>query len=161
MWGIIIGLLITGAALIVVETFVPGIVVGLCGAVALIAAGILAYVTYGAGAASIVLLVILIGGTAFLIWWVRYVPRSFLARRWSLHASVPDGPDATSLDTLLHARGSALTSLRPTGVADFAGRRTDVVTQGELLEPGQAVEVIAVEGRRVIVRQVPQYDTAV
>lgn len=160
MWGTIIGLLLVGAALLIVETFVPGMVIGLFGVAALMAAAFLAYVNYGSVAASLVLLVLLIGGTTLLAWWLRYVPRSFFARRLSLHASVPDGPDATALDVLLHAQGKALTSLRPSGVADFSGRRTNVVTQGEMLERGQPVEVIAVEGRRVVVRQVPRYDGA-
>lgn len=161
MWGIIIGLLIIGAALIVLETFVPGMVVGLLGAAALVTAAILAYVQYGSAAASVVLLLLIVGGAALLAWWLRYAPRSFLARKWSLHASVPDGPDPTALNDLLHASGQTVTALRPAGVADFAGRRTDVVTRGEMVGPGQAVEVIAVEGRRVVVRQPPRYDGAV
>ncbi|RYG21369.1 MAG: hypothetical protein EON93_25985 [Burkholderiales bacterium] len=107
-----------------------------------------------------VLLIILIGGIALLAWWLRYAPRSFLARKWSLHESVPDGPDPTSLDNLLHAQGAAVTALRPSGVAEIAGLRTDVITRGEMVDAGQDLEVIAVEGRRVVVRQRPRYDGA-
>ncbi|MGV3533744.1 MAG: NfeD family protein, partial [Chthoniobacteraceae bacterium] len=119
-----------------------------------------AFLHYGSPGASVVLLVVLIGGTALLVWWLRYAPRSFLARKWSLHESVPNGPDPTSLNDLLHSHGETITSLRPSGVANVAGRRTDVVTRGEMIDAGQAIEVIEVEGRRVVVRPLPRYDGA-
>ena len=160
MWVVIVGLLIVGGALLVVEAFVPGMIVGICGAAALVAAGVLAFIHYGSPGASVVLLTVLIGGIALLIWWLRYAPRSFLARKWSLHESVPNGPDPTSLNDLLHAHGETVTSLRPSGVANVSGRRTDVVTRGEMIDAGQAIEVIEVEGRRVVVRRLPRYDGA-
>ena len=160
MWVVIVGLLLVGAALLIIEAFVPGMIVGICGLIALVAAGILAFLHYGSPGASLVLLTILVGGVALLIWWLRYAPRSFVARKWSLHDSVPNGPDATSLDDLLTSQGEAITSLRPSGVANLAGRRTDVVTRGEMIDAGKHVEVIAVEGRRVVVRQLSHFDGA-
>lgn len=160
MWVLIVGLLIVGATLLIIEAFVPGMIVGICGLIALVAAGILAFLHYGSPGASLVLLTILVGGTVLLIWWLRYAPRSFVARKWSLHDSVPNGPDPTSLDGLLNTQGEAITSLRPSGVANLAGRRTDVVTRGEMIDQGQPVEVVSVEGRRVVVRQLPRYDGA-
>ena len=51
-------------------------------------------------------------------------------------------------------RGSALTPLRPAGIASFEGRRVDVVSQGQFLPAGQALEVVRDEGHRVVVRAV-------
>ena len=56
------------------------------------------------------------------------------------------------LHTLVGRRGSALTVLRPAGIADIDGVRLDVVTQGEFLNAGASVEVIEVEGNRIVVR---------
>jgi len=52
----------------------------------------------------------------------------------------------------VHQTGTALTILRPSGTAEINGRRVDVVTEGDWLEVGAPVTVIAVEGLRVVVR---------
>ena len=46
----------------------------------------------------------------------------------------------------------ATTVLRPAGTADFEGVKLDVVTEGEFIEKGRPLEVIRVEGRRIVVR---------
>jgi membrane-bound serine protease (ClpP class) len=56
-------------------------------------------------------------------------------------------------DTQPGATGVALTDLRPAGVAEIAGRRVDVVTEGEYLRAGDAVEVLVDEGYRRVVRK--------
>jgi membrane-bound serine protease (ClpP class) len=58
-------------------------------------------------------------------------------------------------DTQPGAVGVALTDLRPAGVAEIAGRRVDVVTEGEYLRAGEAVEVLVDEGYRRVVRKLP------
>jgi membrane-bound serine protease (ClpP class) len=51
------------------------------------------------------------------------------------------------------AVGVAITDLRPAGVAEIAGRRVDVVTEGEYLRAGDHVEVLVDEGYRRLVRR--------
>jgi membrane-bound serine protease (ClpP class) len=46
-----------------------------------------------------------------------------------------------------------LSPLRPAGVADIDGSRVDVVSDGEFIETGAAIEVTRVDGNRVVVRQ--------
>ena len=53
---------------------------------------------------------------------------------------------------LLHGTGTAVTQLRPSGVATINGQRVDVVTEGGLIERGTPVKVVAVEGSRIVVR---------
>lgn len=48
--------------------------------------------------------------------------------------------------------GKALTSLRPVGAAMIDGKRVDVVTEGELIERDTPIEVIRVEGNRILVK---------
>ena len=47
--------------------------------------------------------------------------------------------------------GTALTDLRPAGAASIGGKRVDVVTQGEYISKGQEIEVMLIEGQRVVV----------
>ena len=49
--------------------------------------------------------------------------------------------------------GIALTVLRPAGTALIDGSRLDVVTSGEYIDAGATVEVILVEGSRIVVRE--------
>jgi membrane-bound serine protease (ClpP class) len=56
-------------------------------------------------------------------------------------------------DARAGATGVALTDLRPAGVAEIAGQRVDVVTEGEYLRAGDPVEVLVDEGYRRVVRR--------
>ena len=58
----------------------------------------------------------------------------------------------SELADLVGKSGKALTPLRPAGVALIAGNRVDIVTQGEFVPAETEIEVIFVEGRRVVVR---------
>ncbi len=56
------------------------------------------------------------------------------------------------LTALVGKSGKTVTPLRPAGVAIINGQRVDIVTQGEFVAPETEVEVILVEGSRVVVR---------
>jgi len=49
--------------------------------------------------------------------------------------------------------GVAITTLRPSGKADFDGRVVDVVSDGPFVQPGSRVRVVVVERMRVVVEQ--------
>ena len=55
---------------------------------------------------------------------------------------------------LLGARGTAATRLLPSGKARFDDELVDVITRGEAIEAGAAVEVIEAMGSRVVVRAI-------
>ena len=58
----------------------------------------------------------------------------------------------SELTSLVGKSGKALTPLRPAGAALINGHRVDIVTQGEFVAPETDIEVIFVEGSRVVVR---------
>ena len=58
----------------------------------------------------------------------------------------------SELTSLVGKSGKALTPLRPAGAALISGHRVDIVTQGEFVPAETEVEVIFVEGSRVVVR---------
>lgn len=51
-------------------------------------------------------------------------------------------------------RGTALTTLRPAGTGRFEGRRVDVMTEGDFIDQGSEIEIILVEGNRIVVRKI-------
>lgn len=55
---------------------------------------------------------------------------------------------------LVGRTAAAATTLRPAGAIELDGERIDVVTQGEFVEPGRQVRVIAVHGNRVVVEPI-------
>ncbi len=58
-----------------------------------------------------------------------------------------------SLSELTGCIGTAKGDLRPAGIAQFGDKRIDVVTDGGYIPRGSRIEVLRVEGRRVVVRQ--------
>lgn len=66
-----------------------------------------------------------------------------------------DGYIGTSdMKYFLNKQGVTLTILRPAGTVDFDGVKLDVVSEGEFIPKGTKVQVIKVEGRRIVVRRV-------
>ncbi len=88
-------------------------------------------------------LLIILAGYKWL--WPRMV-LSIEERRKEGYQSSPD------YAVYLGKTGVALTPLRPAGVARIDNQRLDVVSEGEFLEKGVAIEVIRIEGYRLIVR---------
>ena len=52
---------------------------------------------------------------------------------------------------LIGQRGTVVSSLRPTGTANFGGVIRRVVTEGDFLEIGQEIVIARVEGERIVV----------
>lgn len=81
-------------------------------------------------------------------------------RRWRRASEQSTRPPAQARDSrsergsLLGARGTAISDLRPGGFAEIVGERVDVVTRGDYIGAGEPVEVIADEGYRRVVRRV-------
>ncbi len=59
------------------------------------------------------------------------------------------GPTSGNLS--IGERGVALSLLRPAGKADFAGRRIDVVTDGDFINKNEKVEIVEIIGNRIVV----------
>jgi membrane-bound serine protease (ClpP class) len=151
-------LLAIGLVFIALEVFVlPGFgVAGVIGVVALVAA--LSTSLYGAGASlrtiglalSRVMISTAIAAVGFLV-ALRFINVLPGGKKLVLASALAG--DGRSLSGLTRGnRGTALTPLRPAGIASFEGKRIDVVSQGEFVEAGQSVEIVRDDGNRVVVR---------
>jgi membrane-bound serine protease (ClpP class) len=49
--------------------------------------------------------------------------------------------------------GTAVSALRPAGIADIEGSRVDVVSDGAFIEAGSAIHITRVDGNRIVVRK--------
>ena len=98
--------------------------------------------------------VIIIIPLAILAFWL--VPRTKVGKTMILNTTErsEDGFQAPSkeLEKLIGKSGTAITPLRPAGAAMIQGIRVDVVSQGDFIAKDSEVEVIGVEGNRIVVR---------
>jgi membrane-bound serine protease (ClpP class) len=150
-------LLVAGALLLLAESVLPGMIAGLAGACCLVAAVIEGYIRFGAKTGNLILLGVLAGLVVGFWLWLKYFPDSRVAKVFISRKVV--GEIGTEKPELLDQTGTALSALRPAGTAVINGKRVDVVTEGQMIDPGSPVRVVAVEGMRVVVRQFNQTPT--
>jgi membrane-bound ClpP family serine protease len=98
---------------------------------------------------------------AFLL--ARYLPQIPYANRLMLAPPTDDRPDTaeggkpSAVDahgSLLGAIGEAATPLRPSGKARFGEEYLDVIAEGSYVNAGKRVQVIEIEGNRIVVKEV-------
>ncbi len=166
-------LFVAGAGCLLLEVFVlPGFgVFGLGGGLLVLVSLILATQTfvlpqnaYQVGELKRSLLSLAGAGVAI-------VALGTLARRWLPSTLVfrgvvlapPEGEEAMVIDrreslldldeSFLGAQGKTTTQLTPSGKARFGDMLLDVITDGDVVPRGTTVEVIEIQGNRVLVRQ--------
>ncbi len=108
------------------------------------------------------LFITLIAAAVCVALLAKFLPQTSIYRRFILSADIPSGPSlaglprvfATALTLAPGTRGRSLTTLRPSGKAEFDDQIVDVVTEGEFIAPEMPVAVVATDGMRVVVRAI-------
>jgi membrane-bound serine protease (ClpP class) len=146
----IITLFIIGLIAITVELFIPGAIIGLCGAGCVITSIIFAYLYVSNLLGHILLGLGICFIPVFFVSWYKLLSKTF-----SVKASEKDFSSARDrLDDLLSEEGIALTTLRPSGIANIKGNKIDVISEGEMISKNTRIKVIDVKGNRIIVKPV-------
>jgi membrane-bound serine protease (ClpP class) len=146
----IITLFIIGLIAIAVELFIPGAIIGLCGAGCVITSIIFAYIYVSNLLGHILLGLGICFIPVFFVSWYKLLSKTF-----SVKASEKDFSSARDrLDDLLSEEGIALTTLRPSGIANIKGNKIDVISEGEMISKNTRIKVIDVKGNRIIVKPV-------
>jgi membrane-bound serine protease (ClpP class) len=157
-------LISVGVLLVALEAFViPGTsVAGIAGIVAIVAG--LGMTLVGAGAtvtiimsalARVAVSILLALGGAFLL--LRILPRVPFGRRLVLETGMAADRGFVSAAEgerrLVGRQGTALSPLRPAGIAEIEETRFDVVSDGAFIDAGSAIDVTRVDGNRIVVRK--------
>lgn len=150
------GLIIIGFLLILIEIFlVPGVnIFGIAGFLFIVIGIIFAYTKLDLRVANFIMVISLILSVVLVrfIWksktWRRIILEDRQQKSEGFHSS------SDEIAALIGKKGVAYTNLRPAGVAMIEDQKVDVVTEGDLIEQSRPIEVIAVEGNRVVVREV-------
>lgn len=146
----IITLFIIGLIAITVELFIPGAIIGLCGAGCVVTSIIFAYLYVSNLLGHILLGLGICFIPVFFVSWYKLLSKTF-----SVKASEKDFSSARDrLDDLLSEEGIALTTLRPSGIANIKGNKIDVISEGEMISKNTRIKVIDVKGNRIIVKPV-------
>ncbi|WP_285400204.1 NfeD family protein [Lysinibacillus sp. fls2-241-R2A-57] len=148
-------LFIVGLALVMAEFFVPGGIVGILGGLLILLSLILA----GANmmqmiiAIFIALIVAIIGMVILMKFFGKKL--HVLNKLILLDATTTEEGYVSNVNRteLLGKVGKTLTPLRPAGTMLFGSERIDVVSEGGYVDAEKHVEIIKVEGSRIVVRQ--------
>lgn len=146
---------IAGLALVIAEFFVPGGIVGILGGVLIVLSLLLA----GANMSQMILSIFI----AFVVAIIGMVIlMKFFGKRLHVFNKLVL-KDATTTEEgyvsninrtdLLGKVGKTITPLRPAGTMQLGSERIDVVSEGSYVDAGEHVEIIKVEGSRIVVRQ--------
>jgi membrane-bound ClpP family serine protease len=151
----IIILFLAGILLLAIEVFVPGMVVGIIGGLAILAGVIMAFGLYGTAGGMIALLAgaALLGLTLYIEFVV--LPKTKFAKKFSMLASVEgtSQPALADLGAVLDQQGETVTPLSPSGYISIQGRQYEAFSQSGYLAKGVAVRVTGLDNFRLIVTQ--------
>src|SRR2546430_14865426 len=106
-------LILVGAALLLLETVLPGMIAGIAGFGCLVAGVVVAYLNFDARTANLVFLAVVVGLIAGVLCWVKFFPQSRFAKLFISQPTVGDiGPEKPEL---VPPTGTAFTPVRPSG----------------------------------------------
>ena len=154
----IAGLLLVGLVVMVLEVFIPsGGLLGFISIAAIVAAVATAFAEQGVLAGFLMLAITAVAVPATLAVAFHLFPSTPLGRR-----IMPTPPDPQDLlpgaDAYRHARellgqrGRVLSDLLPWGQVQIDGERIEAISRSGPITAGELIEVVAAEGRAVIVR---------
>ena len=146
---------VIGIMVIIAEIFIPSL-----GVLAVIALALLSYSVYivftsistTAGVIFTGLDIIIV--PLIVVLGIKILAKSPLAlkRELSKHNGVVSQKE--KLETYINMKGTAVTDLRPAGMAQINSQRVDVVTDGEYIEADTPVIVTGVAGNRIVVEAI-------
>ncbi len=149
-------LFLAGAALLLLETHVlPGHGWPAFTGLALIFAGLFYALGGPANGALYPATTALFMTLAILAAFFLYLPRSGVWKRIGLplrQTALGGYVSSDDYTSYLGQFGTAVTLLRPSGTAEIDGVRLSVVSEGEFVAPGTQVQVVMVQGSRIVVR---------
>ncbi|MBQ4637148.1 MAG: hypothetical protein IJB92_00275 [Clostridia bacterium] len=149
--------LVCGVALVGLEFFLPGFGLPGISGIILIIVGIFLGASSVLEAVILIIIVLAILGVLVAI-ALKSATNGRMAKSNLILSDELDRESGFSsvsdLEYFMGREGEVMTTLRPAGMADFDGVKLDVVSEAEYIDKGEKVRVIAVEGRKILVRKI-------
>lgn len=147
-------LLLVGFVLIGMEIFIPGGILGIFGSGAWIVAAVIGWRNFSEPWNMVSAAGLLLFGILTLIIWIRYFPKSRIGKSLSLQVNQADYKSPMEEKIEIGTEGEAVSTLRPSGIAVFNGKRMDVMADGEWIEAGQRIRISSTAGGHISVVKV-------
>lgn len=148
--------LLLGAGLMILEVFLPGFGLPGISGIVLIATGVILSAVHHGMLMALVILLAVIALLALVVSWVmRSAAKGnghselFLNERDELHTK-------QDMQVLVGHKGKTASVLRPAGIGNFDGVRLNVVTEGGFIERDTPIEIVSVDGARIVVRPISE-----
>jgi membrane-bound ClpP family serine protease len=150
MTGIAI-LFVIGAVFLGAEIFLPGGILGVFAAIALIGGCGLAFVDFGAsgGLVAVVAASAMVGVVLFFEFSI--VPKTAFGKRLFLNASVSGNSAVVREHDYVGSTGVTVTTLGPSGYITVEGKRHEAFSRSGFLDKDVAVKVVGSDNFRLIV----------
>jgi len=158
---LIILLFCAGIVLLALEVVVPGAVLGILGALVMLAGCAAAFATWGAtgGIISMIAAALLVGITFCieLLW----LPKSRIAKYFSMSTTLEGAsqPPLAEESEVLGREAIAETALAPSGYVRIDNRRLEAFSQAGFVRAGEKLTVVGLDNFRVIVTKTTQTNT--
>lgn len=151
---IITGLILFGLALMFLEVFVPGGILGILGSLSMLAACIYSYQKFGLNTAIITLgaSAVLIG-VMLVIQFKYIIPKTKIGKKLLNEDAIQEKnkylPDRA--DDFVGKQGIAITALSPTGIIESENEQFEAYSQDGFIVKGTPVKIVSHDNFRLIV----------
>jgi len=154
----IITLFVAGVLLVAVEVLVPGAILGVLGGLCLLGGVAAAFLHFGALGGVVATGVALAIGAVTLYLEFVVLPKSRLARKFSMTETVSSQSQPVVADraAVVGRDAVAVTTLAPGGYVELDGRRYEASYQSGLAEAGTRLRIVDVDTFRLIVTQIKE-----
>jgi membrane-bound ClpP family serine protease len=152
-WLAVILLIVFGLGFIIAEIiFVPGTtLLGLFGLIFTIIGIIIAYITFGSGIGTLVLIISVVIGLGALIYSLKSGVWDKFALKGSINSRVNEGDKK---DLQVGEEGMTISSLRPMGKGEFNDKIYEVTTLGNYLTADTKIRIVSIKNNKIIVEPI-------
>jgi membrane-bound serine protease (ClpP class) len=154
----VVTLFVAGVVLVAVEILVPGAILGILGGFCLLAGVVTAFFQLGmVGGAIATGAALLIGAFTLYLEFV-VLPKSRLARKFSMTETVSSRsqPEVADRAAVINREAVAVTTLAPSGYIELDGRRYEAFCQSGMADAGMRLRIVDVDAFRLIVTQIKE-----
>jgi len=148
-------LFVFGIALLVLDLFMPGIILSVAGTLALLAGTARAFSDYGMGGGLLAFAIgaVLLGVALYVEYGI--LPKTRFGKRFFLHAAVngTSQDPSTQTSALAGQEGVALTPLMPSGQIEVDGRRYEALSLDGHIAKGARLKVTGAQNFSLTVTQ--------
>lgn len=148
-------LFVIGIVFLGLEVFLPGGVLGVFAALALLGGTILAFVDFGVvgGMIGVAVAGVLVVGVLFFEFAI--LPKTAMGRRLFLSSAIDGKSSPDREKDFVGCEGITVTSLGPSGYIEIEGKRHEAFSRAGFLESGVPVKVVGTDNFRLIVTPTP------